>query len=164
MTKIRTKLLSALFATASIGAVGVAGVVGATPAHAADNLCSVKFPGDSSCEYDVATDMGSGGPQISEPCASTESGAKVCFVKYGDYLWVYDGRSDGRSAVAVWEVPAEGRHGICRNMSGSGHWARCNKNFQENRTINFYAVKYDGETNSFSDPSEWESSSTGPAN
>lgn len=49
-------------------------------------------------------------------------------MKYGDYLWVYD----GRSAVAGWEVPGEGRHGICRNMSGHGHWARCNKNFDEN--------------------------------
>lgn len=161
MTRIRTKLLSALFACAAVGAFGVAA---ATPASAADDLCSVRFPGDSTCEYNVATNMGTGGPQIQEPCASTESGAKVCFVKYGDYLWVYDGADDGKSAVAIWEVSGSNRHGICRNLSGHGNWARCNKNFEENRTIRFHAIKYNGQTNSFSDPSEWESSSTGPAN
>jgi len=51
--------------------------------------------------------MGSGGPQISEPCASNESGAKACFVKYGDYIWVYDGAKDGQSAVAYWKVPGQ---------------------------------------------------------
>ncbi|WP_165949222.1 hypothetical protein [Kribbella turkmenica] len=46
----------------------------------------------------------------------------------------------------------------------SGPRARCNKNFDENRTIRFHAIKYNAQNNAFSDPSEWESTSTGPAN
>jgi hypothetical protein len=68
--------------------------------------------------------------------------AEVCFALYGDQIWVYDARGDGKAAIGQWSNylrNAAGdwilyREGECRNSLGHGHWGLCNKEFYEDST------------------------------
>ncbi|AXI78291.1 hypothetical protein [Peterkaempfera bronchialis] len=80
-------------------------------------------------------------------CASV-TGARVCFVKYGDKFTVEDTSADGYSAVAVWNNYLwDGsawvlyRAGACVNSNGNGTVATCNYDFYENTTTNPYGAK-----------------------
>ena len=73
-------------------------------------------------EWDSASPSGSS----SGTCASTV-GAHVCFVSYGDRLYVHDTASDGASAVLDWYINGLPlREGGCRNSMGNGSWGLCN--------------------------------------
>jgi hypothetical protein len=109
--------------------VFAATTMAATPASAA------------SYEYNTATAI-SGSPNY-DACSNT-SITFACFQANGDQLWVYDGKADGKSAVLVWENGA--RKGACRNSSGSGKWAHCNKDFTEGSRIYFRGCVYDGDS------------------
>lgn len=68
-----------------------------------------------------------------EACATGWDGTKICIDTYGDKVWVYDGKSDGNSALG-WIVSSSGSvtQRYCRNPHGQGTWARCNFDWVEN--------------------------------
>ena len=80
------------------------------------------------------------------PNTVSRTGAKVGFDPAGDILWVYDSEADGASAVMVWKDYLDNgsgnfeRSGVCRNSSGYGTWAKCNKNLPEGSTIKYQAA------------------------
>lgn len=53
-----------------------------------------------------------------------------------DYIFVKDLRKDGDSAVINWETNY-GRYGQCETKLGKGVWGVCNKEFAEDRRIDF---------------------------
>lgn len=53
---------------------------------------------------------------------------KVCYQTDGDYLYVYDGAADGRSAWGTIRSPERRQ---CRNAAGNGTWVRCNFNLEK---------------------------------
>src|SRR5687768_14066345 len=58
---------------------------------------------------------------------------KVCFQPDGEWIYVRDQDSDGRSAYG--QVSGRDRH--CRNPYGDGTWARCNYSFREGSGVTF---------------------------
>ncbi|WBQ05195.1 hypothetical protein [Kribbella sp. CA-293567] len=99
--------------------VGVAGVLtfgaAVTPAAAADSWSvgtKVSGPGGA-CNYAFVAN----------------NAVKVCFEPDGELLYVYDGKSDGRSAIGEVSFSHKG----CRNKWGKGTWARCNYSWPEGK-------------------------------
>ena len=66
---------------------------------------------------------------------------KVCFQPDGEWIYVRDMKTDGRSAYG--EV--EGRDRVCRNPHGQGAWARCNYSFREGSRVAFRGFTRDNE-------------------
>ncbi|MFD8035573.1 hypothetical protein ACFV3F_44030 [Streptomyces sp. NPDC059717] len=96
-----------------------------------------------SFEWNEAVDDGTGpGDYDTDVTCINSVGADVCFMPWGDKIWVYDTQADGASAVARWYTDY-GRWGTCRNAHGAGEWAFCNKDFAEGHTIYFRATQYD---------------------
>lgn len=58
---------------------------------------------------------------------------KVCFQPDGEWIYVRDQDSDGRSAYG--QVAGRDRH--CRNPYGDGTWVRCNYSFREGTGVSF---------------------------
>ena len=59
--------------------------------------------------------------------------AHATFTSYGDKFTVWDDESDGRAAIAFWQVGS--RTGQCVNSNGAGTSKTCNYDFPENTTI-----------------------------
>lgn len=99
-------------------------------------------------EWDIATpgDLPGG-----LPCTETE-GSKVCFESHGEKFWVKDTFADSYSAIAKWTMTWGVREGYCRNALGEGKWGYCNKSFEEGRRIDWWAARYDRDTNQFYGP------------
>jgi hypothetical protein len=95
-------------------------MAGATPAAAfAEEIVTgekVKGPG-TACEGNNASN----------------DHVKVCFQPDGEWIYVRDQDSDGRSAYG--QVFGRDRH--CRNPHGNGTWARCNYSFREGSGVTF---------------------------
>ncbi|MFJ6700662.1 hypothetical protein ACIQM4_32085 [Streptomyces sp. NPDC091272] len=60
---------------------------------------------------------------------------QACFDPTGDWFAVYDGKSDGSSAVVDWE--AGSRWGAIFNADGASDYRYKNKDFPESSTIRF---------------------------
>lgn len=81
------------------------------------------------------------GKKVSKPdidasnCWALPYKATACYKSHGDYIYVSDMKSDGRSAIAAFEdMTSENvmyRQGVCRNPYGKGTWVRCNYEFRE---------------------------------
>ncbi|MCW6003452.1 hypothetical protein K1W54_02475 [Micromonospora sp. CPCC 205371] len=84
----------------------------------------------------------SGGPTGEYYCVSI-TGATACFRPTGDDFFVKDTKADGASAVLEWRYDGYSRTGSCINSLGSGKWGWCNKDFTENKTMEFRAARYD---------------------
>jgi hypothetical protein len=84
-------------------------------------------------------------------CAKT-TGSIACFQARGDKVWVKDTLGDGVSAIAKWRSSFGYRTGYCRNRRGAGRWGVCNHNFREDFTFEWWAARYDRETNGFIGP------------
>jgi hypothetical protein len=77
---------------------------------------------------------------------------EVCFKRAGDKFYVLDGKRDGRSAYADFQVrgdpdgsgPGFDTSGTCRNSLGAGHWGVCDYEIEENPNI--VDVVYNGFT------------------
>jgi len=70
-------------------------------------------------------------------------GVTVCFMPYGDKIYVADMVADGYAAVAEWQVPSASRFGSCVNKLNAGRWGVCNKNFPEDRNMWINSARYD---------------------
>ncbi|MFF9771884.1 hypothetical protein ACF1GT_35840 [Streptomyces sp. NPDC014636] len=98
-------------------------------------------------EWDTAV-SGSKPPQDCLDGVVAMTGAKACFERYGDVLWVEDTAADGHSATNSWsnylfDSSGNGhlyRQGSCVNKLGAGHWGYCNKDFYENSTPTPYGT------------------------
>ena len=66
-------------------------------------------------------------------CAQYLAKATGCFKSYGDWLQVWDNRSDGLRAQVRWATDY-GRSGLCAIPSGADH-RYCNYNLAEDHTI-----------------------------
>jgi len=114
-------------------AAGIAGTVvllagiGATPAYAAD---------------------GRAGTKVSDPngaCADNSVGnthVQVCYLDYGDKLYVKDKEADGRSAYGYITWPDKEP---CRNSYGAGTWVMCNYDIPEDMRILYKGYTQDNE-------------------
>ncbi|MER5503832.1 hypothetical protein ABT052_00740 [Streptomyces sp. NPDC002766] len=69
--------------------------------------------------------------------------AQVCFQAHDDVIFVDDEKKDGHESWVEWEIPGE-REGQCITRLGYHHWGYCNKNFPENKFINF-RIYYNGD-------------------
>lgn len=72
----------------------------------------------------------------SSPCGSyvkneTIVVARVCVDPSGDYVYVYDGYSDGYAALGQVEASAGVDVRLCRNGNGNHTWVRCNFDWSE---------------------------------
>ncbi|WP_413752607.1 hypothetical protein NRF20_13030 [Streptomyces sp. R-74717] len=76
-------------------------------------------------------------------CANTYDNGNIvyqaCFSPGGDWFLIYDGVSDGSSAVVDWEVGD--RYGAIFNADGKSTYRYKNKNFTESATIRFRVCK-----------------------
>ncbi|MFI0453429.1 hypothetical protein [Actinomadura sp. 6N118] len=70
------------------------------------------------------------------------TGVLVCFTGFGDYIKVYDDKSDGYAAAADWDDVDSSRSGSCVSKLGSGSRGTCSKNFTEGHTIRLRAARY----------------------
>ncbi|MFD7864566.1 hypothetical protein [Streptomyces sp. NPDC059783] len=73
-----------------------------------------------------------------DKCVATSSN-QACFSPTGDWFSVYDGNSDGSSAVVDWE--AGSRYGAIFNADGYGANRFKNKDFTEGVTVRFRVCK-----------------------
>lgn len=71
----------------------------------------------------------------------TNDNVQVCFHPRGEYLFVKDKASDGRSAYG--EITS--RDDVCRNPYGAGTWVRCNYSFREGSPVTFRGYTQDNE-------------------
>ncbi|MGH3648116.1 MAG: hypothetical protein ACRDTM_13205 [Micromonosporaceae bacterium] len=77
-----------------------------------------------------------------------DSHVRICIKWEGDYVYVKDKVSDGRSAVAEVYGPVstwEPRSLYCRNPYGTGTWARCNFDWPENNYYDLVAYTFNKE-------------------
>jgi len=84
-------------------------------------------------------------------CAKT-TGSIVCYERTGDKVWVKDTLADGTSAVAKWSFSFGSRVGYCRNRLGASRWGVCDHEFDEEFTFQWWAARYDKDTNGFLGP------------
>jgi hypothetical protein len=79
------------------------------------------------------------------PCVSL-TGAQACWQQNGDDMWVYDSEPDGNSATFSWynynKAGTLVRQGSCVNKRGAYNWGKCNKDFAEGTSIEFFACNY----------------------
>lgn len=63
----------------------------------------------------------------------------VCIKYSGDYVYVYDGKSDNRQGIASISTPTTAVQGRwCRNPSIAGTWARCHFDWDDSVTKAVY--------------------------
>jgi len=74
--------------------------------------------------------------------------AKGCFTKYGDVWHILDAAVDGQQTFIYWEnwlwngsswKPY--RSGWCNNDLGGNNWGKCNKDYYESSSTNYYGGK-----------------------
>jgi hypothetical protein len=111
----------------------------AEPAKAPEVM--VVKPAITASETDGAKVSPPGGDTESEPqwlsCLTQGSTGNIaCFESYGDKFYVYDGNSDGASAVAYWWTNY-GAVGLCYNSHGAGNWAVCNYDMREDGIVHW---------------------------
>ena len=71
-------------------------------------------------------------------CVST-SGAKACFVAYGDFVWVKDTKANGTSAAG--KIIGHNWNRVCYNRAGAAAgWVKCNFNVPENQDGELWAA------------------------
>ncbi len=87
-------------------------------------------------------------PTFSSAVCNTYTGAKVCFDKTGDDIWVLDTLSDGHAARADWgnylwdgDSWQEYRWGDCTSSLKAGNWGVCRKDFYENTSMNAFGSR-----------------------
>ncbi|MGH3648117.1 MAG: hypothetical protein ACRDTM_13210 [Micromonosporaceae bacterium] len=155
---------------AALSAILISGMLSAlAPASAMASVSSLG-PGDDAT---IATE-----PQFSSVCSSNDvhcqngeriypppgydpGGAdwcwwdthvKMCIKFVGDYVYVKDKYSDGRSAVGEvhgpentypWDMVQR----LCRNRYGTGTWVKCNFNWPENNCWTIKAHTFNAENN-----------------
>lgn len=89
----------------------------------------------------ATTGTPSGAPPAGATCVST-TGAKACFVAYGDQVWVKDTKANGDSVAGTIKsrLPANwGRE--CFNYRGlDGGWVMCNFDVPEYQVGDLWAV------------------------
>ncbi|MEU2026272.1 hypothetical protein ABZ565_29585 [Streptomyces sp. NPDC016469] len=75
------------------------------------------------------------------------------FQSYGDVWWLLDGLADGKSVAVKWWNMRNGkliRQGVCINNHGSPSWAKCNKDFAEDSTLEAETCLYESSTKTYS--------------
>jgi len=138
LTLSRTSKRAALV----LAAVAIA-VFALPPAAMADDYFAWCPHADTTCQTGVEAGLVQG-ECLTAPSAYHKT--TVC-VKYdGDYVYVYDGQSDGKSAIA--EIGTDNgsvNKRLCRNTLGYGNWARCNFDWAESgehRAWGGYLISY----------------------
>jgi hypothetical protein len=128
-------------ALAAVGALVSAPDASAAPSGSNSNAASYQAASPSP-EYDYA--VAATPPSSGLTCVSA-SGAKACFQKYGDKIWILDTSGTTYAAVAPWENYLWNgsswqlyRTGNCYNRLGKGVWGVCNKDFYEDSSTNAY--------------------------
>lgn len=91
------------------------------------------------CGYDsVACQTGVTNVLVEGECMTADAAhhkTSVCVDYSGDYVYVYDGQSDGYAAMAeVYTTRGTINTRLCRNNHGYGTWARCNFDWVEDAT------------------------------
>jgi hypothetical protein len=136
MHRIRAGAVAVVLMTAGL----LTGLPG--PASAAGITIAAEPPYPTEDDPGVLTGSS---PPAGSSCASNGDG---CFQKYGDVLWVLDNKVDGLGTYVYWENQLwtgtawrDYRSGRCNNDVGGGNWARCNKDFYESSSSNYYKAK-----------------------
>jgi hypothetical protein len=122
--------------------IGVAAAVGALVSLLLPGVAQAAYWGNELNYAEVILDTPDayGHPYV---CASV-TGAKVCFMPYGEIFFVKDTVADGHSAGVDWVYDGDGtRTGTCVSQHGAGTWAMCNKSFSELGGVDFRAVVYE---------------------
>ncbi|WP_199781380.1 hypothetical protein [Streptomyces sp. SPB074] len=82
-------------------------------------------------------------------------GATVCFVPYGDVVWVLDTKKDGMSAAGGVYTDYGRASRVCVNSAGVNHWVKCDYDYWEKGNIQLRALRYDSGTAKFYVPDAW---------
>jgi hypothetical protein len=131
----------------SIGKRVAAGLFGTMIA-----ILAAATPASAAYSYEWDNGVAVSGLGTHAPFCTSTSYTEVCVEPYGDKIFVKDlSSADSASAVARWYTNY-GRWGTCRNSLGAGHWAVCNKDFEESSLLTFRAAQYDGDTKSWVGP------------
>jgi hypothetical protein len=74
--------------------------------------------------------------------------AKGCFTKHDDVWHILDAAVDGQQTFIYWENWLKAgsswkpyRSGWCNNDLGGANWGKCNKNYYESSSKNYYGSK-----------------------
>jgi hypothetical protein len=111
---------------AVISALALAALVGAAAPATADIRIGTQVSGSAGACADTSASNGH---------------VTVCYQADGDYLYVKDGDSDGRSAYGYFTWP--GDRDTCRNPYGYGTWVRCNYDLPEGMRIMYQGYTQD---------------------
>ncbi|MFG3691733.1 hypothetical protein [Micromonospora sp. NPDC047740] len=133
----------------AVGAVAVGTAVFGFPSAswADDNYYDHCSRSDISCQTGVEV----GGPDYDKCYQESTHDTIVCIKFAGDIVYVYDGSTDGNSAMGAVATPDAGSVSVryCRNPHGSGTWAKCNFDWVEDTTkIVYGGVRIDSDSES----------------
>ncbi|MDQ1027777.1 hypothetical protein QF035_005359 [Streptomyces umbrinus] len=91
----------------------------------------------TAAEFDETVLKPEGPPSAPHSECETTPKIKVCFEAGGDKIWLKDlNGGDIYPAKTNWSIRG-GRYGQCAGTHTAGKWGVCNKNFPENKTIDF---------------------------
>ncbi len=101
-------------------------------------------PASASTDGNQSAKAAAGPPTFGSDICEENEASTTCFEPYGDKIWVYDAKADGKAAAGYWQNYLEDsagnwhlyRDGQCVNHLSEGHWGYCNYDFYEDTSHN----------------------------